>query len=203
MVKTFALHGPLIVGVSLFLFAGWEAAALAEELPLKIGIRMAFQVPLKKASREGMESMIGGGADVGLFFRRHLDLSGGVEYVQGRNDNTYAVYDLQGNILDSGFLDESALSGLVSLRWRLEEKSTPYIGFGVGGSHLSWKVGGFKEGANAPLLEAFGGYEFATGDHFRLDLGLRLRSQKADVDWGGVPSDLTGIEFSVGSSYNW
>ena len=177
--------------------------ARAQDLPFVAGIRMAIQVPSKKVSREGVDSYIGGGGDIGLSLQKHLDLLGGVEYIQGRNQNTFAVYDRQGNILDTGFLSESALSGFFSLRWRLWNKTTPFFGAGVGGSRLTWKVSDYKESANAPLFEAFSGYEFATSEHFRLDLELRFRSQKADVDWGGVPNDLTGFQFSVGSHYNW
>jgi len=178
--------------------SGW-----AQDLPFVAGIRMAVQVPSTKASREGVDSYIGGGGDVGLSLTKRLELLGGVEYIQGQNQKTFAVYDQQGNILGTGVLNESALSGLFSLRWRLWERATPYFGAGVGGSHLTWKVSGYKESANAPLFEAFSGYEFATSEHFRLDVDLRFRSQKADVDWGGVPHDLTGIQFSVGSHYTW
>jgi len=100
-------------------------------------------------------------------------------------------------------MTESALSGLVSLRHRLWDRSTPYFGLGAGGSRLAWKIGGSRESASGPLAELFAGYEFATSEHFRLDLDLRFRSQKADVDWGGVPSNLSGFVFSAGTYYAW
>jgi opacity protein-like surface antigen len=192
--------------LAVFLFLSLSFSILpapAQDHPFRAGFRMAIQMPTKKASRDGMDSFIGGGGDFGLSFMKHLDLLGGVEYVQGRNQNLFAVYDRQGNVLGSGVLTESAFSGLLTARWRLWDKATPYLGLGAGGSRLTWKIAGFKENANAPLLEAFAGYEFATSEHFRLDLDLRLRSQKADVDWGGVPNDVSGIQFSVGSHYNW
>lgn len=201
--KTKALYGQRAAEVAVIAIMLMTLPAVAEEIPLMAGIRMAFQVPTKKASREGMESFIGGGADLGLSFKKHLDLTGEVEYIHGRNDNTFAVYDPQGNILDSGVLNESAFSGLFSLRWRLWNAATPYVGLGAGGSRLTWTVAGYKESANAPVMEALTGYEFASSEHFRLDLDLRFRSQRADVDWGGVPNDISGIQFSVESHYNW
>jgi opacity protein-like surface antigen len=192
--------------LAVFLFLSLSLSILparAQDRPFRAGLRMAIQVPTKKASREEMDSFIGGGGDLGLSLRKHLDLLGGVEYIQGRNQNLFAVYDRQGNILGTGVLTESAFSCLLTVRWRLWDKSTPYFGLGAGGSRLTWKVAGFKENANAPLLEAFAGYELATSEHFRLDFDLRFRSQKADVDWGGVPNDVSGIQFSVGSHYNW
>jgi opacity protein-like surface antigen len=203
MMKTTGHRVQWAAGLTFLLLTLTALTAFAGELPFRAGIRMAFQVPTKKASREGMDSFIGGGGDIGLSVMKHLDLSAGVEYIQGRNDNTFAVYDQQGNILDSGVLNESALSGLLSLRWCLWDKATPYFGVGAGGSRLTWKVVGFRENANAPVMEALAGYEFATSEHFRLDLDLRFRSQRADVDWGGVPNDISGIQFSVGSRYNW
>jgi len=201
--KTTIHRMPCAAGLTILLLTLTAPTAIAGEFPLQAGIRMAFQVPAKKASREGMDSFIGGGGDIGLAVMKHLDLSAGAEYIQGRNDNTFAVYDQQGTILDVGILNESALSGLLSLRWCLRDNATPYFGVGAGGSRLTWKVAGFREHANAPVMEALAGYEFATSEHFRLDLDLRYRSQKADVDWGGVPNDISGIQFSVGSRYNW
>jgi len=192
--------------LAVFLFLSLSFSILparAQDRPFRAGLRMAIQVPTKKASREGMDSFIGGGGDFGFSLREHLDLLGGVEYVQGRNQNRFAVTDRGGNILDTGVLTESVLSGLFSARWRLWDKATPYFGLGAGGSNLTWKIAGFKENANAPLVELFAGYELATSEHFRLDLDLRFRSQKADVDWGGVPNDVSGIQFSAGSHYNW
>jgi opacity protein-like surface antigen len=175
----------------------------AQELPFRAGLRMAIQVPAKKASRENVDSFLGGGAEAGYAFGKHFELDGGVEYLQGGGKTLFAVYDQQGTILDWGQLTESALSGLVSLRYRLWDQGTPYFGLGAGGSRLTWKIEGYKESANGPLLELFAGYEFAHSEHFRLDLDLRFRSQKADVDWGGVPSDLSGFAFSAGTYYAW
>jgi opacity protein-like surface antigen len=201
--KTTAHSWPWAAGLAFLLFTLPALTAFAGDVPFRAGIRMAFQVPAKKASREGIDSFIGGGGDIGLSLIKHLDLWGGVEYVQGQNDNTFAVSDPQGNILDAGVLNESALSGLFSMRWCLRDKATPYFGVGAGGSRLTWKVAGYKEAANAPIMEAFAGYEFTTSEHIRLDLELRFRSQRADVDWGGVPNDISGIQFSVGTHYNW
>lgn len=192
--QLFSLLGFLLLAP----FPGW-----AQDQSLRAGLRMAIQVPAKKASRENVDSFIGGGAEAGYAFGKHLELTGGVEYLQGSGKTLFAVYDQQGTILDWGQLTESALSGLVSLRYRLWDRGTPYFGLGAGGSRLAWKIEGYKESANAPLLELFAGYEFAHSEHFRLDLDLRFRSQKADVDWGGVPNDLTGFAFSAGTYYAW
>jgi opacity protein-like surface antigen len=175
----------------------------AQEHPFRGGLRMAYHVPTKKASRENVDAFIGGGGELGVSFSQRFDFLASVEFVQGRNPNDYAVYDRQGTILDWGPLSEAALSGLLSLRYRLWSRSTPYFGLGLGGSRLSWTIARYRETANAPLGEVFAGYELATSERFRLNLDLRFRSLKADVDWGGVPNDLSGVQISAGSHYTW